>query len=94
MRRFKEDASKGLDGNIIEYLYLSDLFLLITEHKLYKVLGYKNQDAFEKGSGKLKSIRNAIAHPNKSLVKSHDTLCDLWTAIVKIEELKSCLALS
>ena len=85
--RFKEDALKGMDGSIIEYLYLSDLFILISEHKLFRLLGYKKQDEFEKDSGKLKQIRNAIAHPNKSLVKGPESLNDLWKSLVKINEL-------
>lgn len=89
VKRFREDYTKGLDGSIIEYLYLSDLFLLISVHQLYKKLDYKNNEAFEKGSGKLKSLRNTIAHPNKSLVKSRETLNDLWKAFMKIEELEN-----
>lgn len=85
--RYKEDAVKGMDGSIIEYLYLSDLFILISELKLFKLLGYKKQDEFEKDSGKLKQIRNAIAHPNKSLVKEPESLNDLWKSLVKINEL-------
>ncbi|ANE50638.1 hypothetical protein [Flavisolibacter tropicus] len=93
-RRFKEDAKKGMDSSIIEYLYLSDLFLLISELQLYKKLGYKTKETFERSSGKLKALRNGIAHPNKSLVKSRGALNDLWKATVKIEELENALRFS
>lgn len=88
VKRYRHDASIGTDASIIEYLYLSDVFLLISAHRLYKELGYKNQDGFEKGSGKLRDLRNMIAHPNKSLIKGPQTLPDLWKSSVKIEELE------
>ena len=87
VRRFKDDANKGLDGSIIEYLYLSDLFILASEHHLYRLLGYKNHEEFEKGAGKLKQLRNAISHPNKSLVKGPESLNNLWKSAIKIDEL-------
>jgi len=93
VKRYKHDASIGTDASIIEYLYLSDVFLLISRHKLYKDLGYKNQEGFEKGSGKLRELRNMIAHPNKSLVKGPQTLPDLWKSSMKIEELEERLRL-
>lgn len=90
--RFVEDSQKGLDGSIIEYLYLSELFLLIIEHKLYKKLDYKNQNAFEENSGKLRQLRNTISHPNKSLIKNTQSLNDLWYSSLKIKELDEKLS--
>ena len=92
VKRFNADFSKGLDGSIIEYLYLSDLFLLISHHQMYKRLGYKTQDLFLRDTDKLNTLRNSIAHPNKSLVKSRETLNDLWKAFIKIEELEDMLS--
>ncbi|QNA44292.1 hypothetical protein [Lacibacter sediminis] len=92
VKRYKGDALKGLDGSIIEYLYLSDLFLLACEHHLYKLLGYKKQQDFDKRSGLLRGLRNAIAHPNKSLVKGPLSLNDLWKSSVKINELDERLS--
>jgi len=85
------DALKGMDGSIIEYLYLSDLFILAYEHHLFKLLGYKNKEEFEKGAGKLRHLRNAISHPNKSLVKGPESLNDLWKSAQKITELSERL---
>jgi len=87
VKRFTTDSEKGLDGSIVEYLYLSDLFLLAGHFKLYKELGYNKPEAFEKGAGNLRRIRNSIAHPNKSLIKGPASLEELWRGLVKLEEL-------
>lgn len=87
VNRYKSDCVKGLDCSIIEYMYLSDLFILASHHQLYLKLGYKNNKEFEKWSGKLKGLRNIVAHPNKTLITGPDSLVNLWQSDLKIEEL-------
>jgi hypothetical protein len=91
VRRYKEDSKAGLDSDIIEYLYLSDIFLLIKENKLYNYLEYKDSGIFEKQSGKLNRLRATIAHPNQSLIRERQSLEDVWKVINKIEELNEKL---
>lgn len=84
---FRADNKIGMDSNIIEYLYLSDLFLLIEEKNLFELLGYGNKEDVVQHTGKLKKLRNSIAHPTRSLVSSRESISELWQASEKIEDL-------
>lgn len=91
IKRYKDDNRKGVDGNIIEYLYLTDLFLLIEHLELYKRMGFNKKEEFNKNLGRLKKLRNVVSHSNRSLITGPNSIHDLWQATQKISDLEEHL---
>lgn len=89
--RFKTDEDSNIANDYKEYLYLHHLIWLVKEEEKYKNLKYKNSHDFEAGSGKLRNLRNIIAHPVKSLVRDLKDLNNLELGMNKLYEYKEKL---
>ncbi len=87
LKQYREDRSSGIDNDIMEYLFLGDMFEIIRREQLYPHLSYKSLDQFEKHLRKLRQMRNTVAHPNRSLVNNIDSISELWLSLQKLEEL-------
>jgi len=89
--RINSDKEKNNENNYKEYLYLHHLIWLVVEEKGYQKLGYKDAEVFRKGTSGLKHLRNNIAHPVRSLVRSTEDLEKLHIGLSKLYEFKGCL---
>jgi len=87
-RRYDSDKERGLDPNLMEYLYLSDLINLISGRDLFNVLAYESKTSFQNSLGRINKLRNQAAHPTRSLITSNDSVSKLWD---KIEIIERCL---
>lgn len=89
IKRYNKDKENDADNNYKEYLYLHHMLWLISSESKYKLLDYSNEDDFIKNTGKIKDIRNNVAHPIKSLVRDLDDLENLHIGLSKIYEIKN-----
>ncbi len=89
--RFNLDVKNDNENDYKEYLYLSQIIQLIKEEKKYLDLGYSKENDFESGTGQLKSLRNNIAHPVKSLVRNLSDLSLLQKSMEKLFDFKERL---
>jgi len=89
LQRFNNDCITGVDADILEYMYLSEIFQIYLDKKLFKKLGYSNENKFCLNNSRIKEIRNIVSHPNKSLIKDLTSVDTVWTALLKIEDLIS-----
>jgi hypothetical protein len=85
-KRYEEDKALGVDTPFIEYLYLSDLIEIIGKKKLYEQLGYSSRRCFDKNLGSLNDLRNAVAHPARSIITDEKSVKNLWERIDRVEE--------
>jgi hypothetical protein len=85
--RFDADRANGLDAPLVEYLYLADLLTISAQRGLFAELGFASRSTFEKQINPLNDLRNGVAHPNRSLITSADSVKKLWRDIDLIEEL-------
>jgi len=84
LKRYKEEDEKGLDYKFIEYIYLTDLAYIIKKKNLIQNLGM-NKNEFDKGISAInETIRKAIAHPNKSLIRNDKSIADLNNALNRL----------
>lgn len=84
-KRYQEDIKTGVDVRFVEYLYLSDLINIIIKKKLYEPLGY-SRTRFKKNLGSLNDLRNAVAHPARSIITDKHPVNKLWERIDWVEE--------
>lgn len=87
--RYNKDKLNDAENNYKEYLYLHHLLWLISSESNYKLLEYSNESDFIKHTGKIKNIRNNVAHPIKSLVRNLNDLENLHIGLSKIYDLKN-----
>ena len=85
-QRYNSDKAKGIDVPFVEYLYLSDMIKVIRKKKLYDQLGYQSAGKFEDAFGSLVELRDAVAHPTRSLIVDSASCNKLWERIDRIEE--------
>ena len=90
-KRYNEDREKQNENDYKEYLYLHHLIWLLKDEKKFEKLKYSNAQDFERGTSKLKDLRNNIAHPVKSLVRNLSDLDSLYIALNKLYEFKERL---
>lgn len=83
--RFTKDRATGVDAPLTEYFYFKDFAGVFQELRLFKAMGYKRRDHFERHMADLNDLRNEVAHPTKSLVKSPAGAADLWRRVQRIE---------
>ncbi|MCH8568334.1 MAG: hypothetical protein LAT67_08730 [Balneolales bacterium] len=88
-KRFYHDREMNSDNDFREYLYLGQLISLLCEKEEYLKLGYTEEKSFIKNTGKVREIRNRVAHPVKSLIKNHEDLKNLKKGLDKLYELKN-----
>ena len=84
--RFREDNSKGLDYNFLEYIYLVDFAFIYKKYDLIKKLNLSNKQ-FESIINHVNEVRKTVAHPNRSLIKSEDSIYHLEKVIIGIDVL-------
>jgi hypothetical protein len=85
-QRYNSDKAKGIDVPFVEYLYLSDMIKVIRKKKLFDRLGYQSAGKFEDAFGSLVELRDAVAHPTRSLIVDSKSCDKLWSRIDRIEE--------
>ena len=66
--RYNADKTKGVDVPFVEYLFLSDLINVIAKKQLYNALGCQSRKQFEQDFGPLVKLRDAVAHPTRSII--------------------------
>ncbi|WP_024482429.1 hypothetical protein [Cellulophaga baltica] len=86
--RYTKDKLNDAENNYKEYLYLHHLLWLISSESKFELLKYSSEYDFIKHTGKIKNIRNNVAHPIKSLVRNLNDLQDLHLGLSKIYDLK------
>lgn len=86
LARYKADDQKGLDYNFIEYIYLTDLSFIFCKYKFHELIGMTRR-AFENEIVKANELRKLVAHPNKSIIRSNDSIHKLVEAIIGIDVL-------
>ncbi len=84
-KRYESDRQQNIERDVVEYLYLPDFLKLVRKRDLQGVLGYESKSKFEKEFNRLVKLRNAVAHPAQSLVRSADAAEKLWRDILVIE---------
>lgn len=85
--RYLTDKERGIESELMEYLYLSDLINILAKNNLYKVLGYPSRKKFESSLGPINSLRNEVAHPTRTLIASVESIEKLWNKIEGIERI-------
>lgn len=87
-KRYNSDKEEGLDPELMEYLYLSDLINIIGKRNLFNVLDYPSKTKLQDSLGRINCLRNQAAHPTRSLITNADSIGKLWD---KIEIIERCL---
>lgn len=85
-QRYDGDRAKGVDAPLVEYLYLSDLVNVVSRRKLFRPLGYGSRGKFESLCAPILELRNAAAHPVRSIVTTEHGCVQLWATLQNIEE--------
>lgn len=83
--RYLRDKKNGVEVPLVEYLYLLDLIEVVDERQLFGVLGY-DREKFKTSFCAYNELRNAVAHPTRSIVTSPSCVNDLWGKIDGIED--------
>jgi hypothetical protein len=84
--RYNSAKAKGVDVQVVEYLYLPDMIKVIGKKKLFGQLGYQSCGKFADVFNPLVSLRNTVAHPTSSLIVDAKSCIKLWKQIDQIEE--------
>lgn len=84
LKYYEEAKREGVDAPFVEYLTLPTLINVGTAQGLHEVFGY-SRTRFEK-LGRLRSLRNAVAHPARSLVTNPSSCVKLREKLQLIEE--------
>lgn len=84
--RYLADRAQGVDAPFIQYLYLSDLVNIVAKRRLFTLLGYGSRAKFEDQLGGVIGLRNAVAHPVRSIVTQPDACTKLWQTVESLEE--------
>lgn len=83
--RYLKDRKEGVDAPLTEYFYFRDFIASFLGLKLYRAMGYRRSDHFERHMKDLNDLRNEVAHPTKSLVQEPSDVRDLWSRVQRIE---------
>lgn len=86
LARFREDNSKGLDYSFLEYIYLVDFAFIYKKYDLTKKFSFSNKH-FESIITLVNEVRKTVAHPNRSLIKSEESILQLKKVILGIDML-------
>lgn len=70
---YEEDQELGVENNLVEYLYLSDLINICRKKKLYKKLKYSSATKF-KELNTLNELRRQVMHPVSAIIDRKNTL--------------------
>lgn len=85
--RYFKDKERGIESELMEYLYLSDLINIISKNNLYEVLGYPSRKKFGSSLGSINTLRNEVAHPTRTLISNITSIEKLWNKIENIERI-------
>lgn len=84
--RYDSDRAKGVEVPFVQYLYLSDIVKAIRKKGLFSSLGYQSAGKFDDALGSVVSLlRDAVAHPIRSLIVDPESCKKLWEQIDQIE---------
>ncbi len=84
-KRYQSDKANGVDVPFVEYLYLSDLLKVIRKKGLFGQLGYQSGREFDDAFGPMLTLRDAVAHPTRSLITDPKSATKLWERIDQVE---------
>ncbi len=84
LKYYEKAKREGVDAPFVEYLTLPTLINVGTSQRLYEVFGF-SRTRYEK-LGKLIKLRNAVAHPARSLVTDPSSCVKLWEKLQMIED--------
>ena len=85
--RYITDKERGIESELMEYLYLSDLINIISKNNLYGVLGYPSRKKYGSSLGSINTLRNEVAHPTRTLISNITSIEKLWNKIEDIERI-------
>ncbi len=85
--RYFTDKERGIESELMEYLYLSDLINIISKNNLYGALGYPSRKRFGNSLGSINTLRNEVAHPTRTLISTSESIEKLWNKIEDIERI-------
>lgn len=85
LQSYDDLVKVDLENRITESLFFVDLFKIMTEKKLFKILGFSRLE-WEK-FGSINIIRNKIAHPTRSLLDKENSINKLSERLRKIDKL-------
>lgn len=88
---FAEAQAGGVEPDITEFLYLTDLTRIVRLHDLYGPLGCADRPAFKKAFSHLNETRKRVAHPTRALIGSRGAVATLWTDVQAVERALSHL---
>lgn len=86
---YNKDKKSGIDLEVFEYLYLSDLIAIALSQDLYELIGYGKEE-FNQEFKAIKNLRNSVAHP-QSIIKDSNSLEKLDKLIDSMEKALSRL---
>jgi len=86
---YNKDKELGIDLEVFEYLYLSDLKDIALSENLYELIGYDKEE-FSKEFEAINNLRNSVAHP-RSIIKDSNSLKELDKLIDSMEKAVSRL---
>jgi len=84
--RYADDRLQGLDVRFVEYLYMRHLIKVVKDNNLHGKLGYSSKTVFDNELGSLVELRNAVAHPARSLITKEESVARLWERLNRIEK--------
>ncbi|MEX0887573.1 MAG: hypothetical protein WD009_14165 [Phycisphaeraceae bacterium] len=82
--QYEADRQQNIERDVVEYLYLPDLLKLLQKLGLYERLGYGSK-AERAQFDKLVKLRNAVAHPGRTIIEDVEGVQKLWRDIQVIE---------
>jgi hypothetical protein len=68
--RYERDIEKGVEREVTEYLYVSEMINLIRKGGFHGALDYASKRQFAKDFNRLVKLRNKVTHPVRTLVNS------------------------
>ena len=85
IEHYKNLVQLDLENNLIEHLYLSDFFNIISDFEIHTKLDF-SKSAW-KDLSSINNLRHQIAHPTRSLLDNENTVERLWKRINKAEDI-------
>lgn len=86
---FATAVAGGVEPDVTEFLYLTDLTKVVRKHGLYGPLGYSDGGRFKNAFAHLNETRRRVAHPTRALIEKREAVKTLWKDVRLIEEAMS-----
>lgn len=84
-KRYEEDRALGVELEVTEYIFLSELIEIILLYGLYQPLDYSKRE-FKREFNAINDLRHSVAHPTRSLITRNDDIDRLDRRISYIEK--------